>query len=919
MLQATLPEVFVSISLTEPVVVLKVSDCIDQLLGYQPVDFLSGNISFRQLIHTGDQDIAESLFSSEFSQISGDFNIRLRQGNGHIRCVKGYFTKKLASTGVVLDLSLQDAKSLSQLTPHMMPNFKAMMDNTNDYIYFKDRNHVFTGASQTLVSLTNPSEHWTDLLGQTDYDVFPEEYADIYYELEKQVFAGIPIAHEIQETLDNAGKKGWVDNRKYPIQNESGEIIGLFGIARDITDSHLKQQKIEQLVAEQSAILDNKLVGMVTAKARNITWANSAVETLLGYKKGALVGAPTRQLYVSQDEYEAVGAAYANIKLEGVIRRQCEFLRHDGQSIWVDMHGMVLSEADGISLWIMVDVTARKLAEDALLKSEAKFRALYDSNGEAAMLLDEHGFFDCNKAALKLFGIKTIEEFCLNSPADLSPLQQPCGTNSEVLAKQKIVEAMEIGNLRFEWTHKRIDTDETFPAEVLLSVIELDGRAVIMAAVRDTTESKRSELLLRASEQQLSFVLEGSNLGFWDWDIQSGHVQRNHIWAEMLGYTFEEVQLTTQQWTDFLHPDDVQNAWKSIQEHLEGKTSVHESTYRMRTKSGDYKWVLDRARVVQRDVNGRPTRMAGTHADVTEQKLAENDLRIAAAAFETQDGMFVTDVDGTILRVNQAYTAITGYTAADAVGKNPRILKSGRHDSEFYASMWQSLASTGLWSGEVWNKRKGGEVYPEYQTITAVKSTDGITTHYVASFADITERIRMQEELKNRAEKDFLTGLTNRRHFIELAEAELIRAQRYSSPLSMLMMDIDFFKCINDTYGHKAGDLVLQKLAVVCKEVLREIDVIGRLGGEEFSVLLPETGVLRAVEVAGRLRQALESARVVVDEVNHEVTKPLCFTVSIGVAAMSSVDATVDSMLLQADVALYKAKNSGRNKVVANV
>ncbi len=188
----------------------------------------------------------------------------------------------------------------------------------------------------------------------------------------------------------------------------------------------------------------------------------------------------------------------------------------------------------------------------------------------------------------------------------------------------------------------------------------------------------------------------------------------------------------------------------------------------------------------------------------------------------------------------------------------------------------------------------------------------------MTSFADITERIRLQEELKNRAEKDFLTGLTNRRHFLELAEAELVRAQRYGNPLSMLMMDIDFFKCINDTYGHKAGDLVLQKLATVCKEVLREIDIVGRLGGEEFSVLLPETGMLRAVEVADRLRQALENAKVFISGADHEADVQLHFTVSVGVAAMLNIDATVDSMLQQADVALYQAKNSGRNKVIAN-
>ena len=138
----------------------------------------------------------------------------------------------------MLNLLLQDAKTLQRTLSDAstMVNFTAMMENTDDFIYFKDRNHVFTGASQTLVSLCDPAEHWTDLLGQTDYDVFPEEYADGYYRLEKQIFSGMPVAREIQETLTKDGRKGWVDNRKYPIRDEHGEIIGLYGIARDITE-----------------------------------------------------------------------------------------------------------------------------------------------------------------------------------------------------------------------------------------------------------------------------------------------------------------------------------------------------------------------------------------------------------------------------------------------------------------------------------------------------------------------------------------------------------------------------------------------------------------------------------------------------------------------------------------------------------
>ena len=229
--------------------------------------------------------------------------------------------------------------------------------------------------------------------------------------------------------------------------------------------------------------------------------------------------------------------------------------------------------------------------------------------------------------------------------------------------------------------------------------------------------------------------------------------------------------------------------------------------------------------------------------------------------------------------------------------------------------MWQSLLDTGKWNGEIWNKRKNGEVYPEHLTITAVRNLEGFVTNYVGSFVDITEQVRLQEELQRRAEVDFLTGLINRRHFLELAEVELVRAQRYNSSLSVLMMDIDYFKNINDTYGHKTGDLVLQKLALVCEEVLREGDIIGRLGGEEFSILLPETASPRAMEVAERLRQALADTSLKLGDSGLE----LPFTVSIGVTALEGRNFSIDSLLQEADAAPYQAKNSGRNRVVCNL
>ena len=298
--------------------------------------------------------------------------------------------------------------------------------------------------------------------------------------------------------------------------------------------------------------------------------------------------------------------------------------------------------------------------------------------------------------------------------------------------------------------------------------------------------------------------------------------------------------------------------------------------------------------------------------DVTEEHTTEAQLRIAAMAFETHLGMLVTDAEGRILKVNQTFTRITGYPEAEVVGHNPRMLSSGLHDAAFYAALWARVSREGSWQGEVWNRRKNGEVYPEWLTISAVRDAKGELTHYVATFHDLTERKAAEHEIHQLAFYDPLTGLPNRRLLIDRLEAALKDSYRSRQFGALFYLDLDNFKQINDTLGHHAGDELLQRVAACLDEVLRDTDTLARLGGDEFAVLLHDLGgdQERAGAVAGRVANKLLGA---LQAPIHLGDKTLAVTASLGITLFRDHGTTLDAILQQADMALFQAKEAGRN------
>ncbi len=308
-----------------------------------------------------------------------------------------------------------------------------------------------------------------------------------------------------------------------------------------------------------------------------------------------------------------------------------------------------------------------------------------------------------------------------------------------------------------------------------------------------------------------------------------------------------------------------------------------------------------------RDKQGQTVGYISIQRDITTFKKQETDLRIAAQAFDVDEGIIIADRERRIIRVNPAFCRLTGYGPEEVIGKTPAILSSGRHDRTFYESMWGSIREQGFWRGEIWNRRKNGEIYPELLTITAIHDSAGIVQNYVAHFQDITERIAQEEQLRYLAFHDSLTGLFNRYALDQEIDRAISRAERLEKLLVLCLMDLDGFKPVNDTYGHEAGDEVLTIIGKRLSETLRRTDFAARLGGDEFVVLLE---YLERLDDLEPLLEKMEKAVQIPIPLRSGET--VSVGVSIGVAIYFPVEIDgaeeVESLLRLADQALYEAK-----------
>lgn len=395
---------------------------------------------------------------------------------------------------------------------------------------------------------------------------------------------------------------------------------------------------------------------------------------------------------------------------------------------------------------------------------------------------------------------------------------------------------------------------------------------------------------------------------------QSGHVVGWNRKAEQLfGYTRD--QAMGRDLTGLIIPAAYHEAHRRgmarfVKTGVASIIGTHVEVSGMRADGSEFPIELTLAAVKQRGIYT----FSAFVRDISERKRAEAELRIAATAFETQESMAVTDTNQVILKINRAFTQVTGYSAEEAIGKTPAILKSGRQDARFYQKMWETLERDKIWRGDVWNRRKNGEIYPERLSITAVTDEHGQVTNYVASFTDITEHKRAEEAIHNLAFYDTLTRLPNRRLLMDRLQHSLLVSARHHSHGAIMFIDLDNFKRLNDTKGHDIGDMLLIEVANRLQQSVRAVDTVARLGGDEFVILLEELSELpgqAALQVESIAEKVLSAINQPFDLKGYEYHS----SPSIGISLFHENEFTIDELLKRADTAMYEAKKSGRNAI----
>jgi len=412
---------------------------------------------------------------------------------------------------------------------------------------------------------------------------------------------------------------------------------------------------------------------------------------------------------------------------------------------------------------------------------------------------------------------------------------------------------------------------------------------------------------LRKSEARLALALKASELGLWDWNLQTDEVHHTQL-KELFGLAPEHVRAMLSHLKPRLHPEDLPALKRALVEHLKGRTEDYQIEYRVRHGDGHWVWIEDRGRAVERSATGRVIRMVGTRRDISAGKEQEEQRRLAATVFEAaSEGIVILDPDYALIAVNQAFSRVTGYQIEDMLGRNVVDLPGSRDARRHYPVIHQALEQHGSWQGELVEARKNGELYPQWLQLNVVRDKRGNISHIVGFFADLSARRESEERMRYLTHYDELTGLANRSLFRERLREAHQRVRQGSRSLALVHINLDRFKLLNDSLGHDVADQLLQKMARRLVNALPEADTIARLSGDEFAVLFDAYGNLSTLtRVATRL---LGKLRLPLTVDGHE----LVVSASMGISLLPDIAREIPALISQSNMAMQHAKHLGGN------
>ena len=695
-------------------------------------------------------------------------------------------------------------------------------------------------------------------------------------------------------------------------------IMAVMVVASAVLMLWRQQQRVHQMeLVARTAEKDKQLklfyelpfLGMAITSPDSKAWlyANDHLCEMLGYSHEALLRTTWADL-THPDDLALNEANFERMKAGEIDGYTLEkrFIRKDGSPITVNLDVKCTRTVDGKinHLVAMIeDITERKRAEKALSESEATYRSLFNNmmNGVShnRMFFREgvpvdYEYISVNRAFEQISGMKDvvgrkiseiIPGYCEDNPESLEVFGCVAQTGQPT-----------------RWEHYLAAVEKWFAFSIYSPAA---GEFVVIS--EDITARKLAEALLIKNEQALREAQEIGGFGSYDYDIANDRWTNSAVMDEIFGIDASYKRDATG-WGGIIHPSQRDEMLAYLHNVFEQHLPFNKEYRIIRPNDGAERWVLGLGKVAY-STDGVPLRMTGTIQDITERKRTEDAMRQAATVFEsTHDGVIITDLDGRIQAVNRSFTSITGFAESEILGLTPNILHSGRQQKDFYQSMWAAIKATGYWQGEIWNRRKNGETYPEWLTISSVHNIQGVITHYVGVFSDLSQLKQSELQLEHLAHYDPLTDLPNRLLIQSHLAHALAQANRRHQMLGILYIDLDRFKNINDSMGYPVGDELLIKLTERLTMHMRSEDMLARLGGDEF--LLVQEHMDSPEDAATLARSLLEL-----------LTRPFVLSgeqeifigASIGISVFPNDGNNADQLIQYADAAMHQAKQQGRN------